>query len=159
MKEITFEATFEVPHLKQSGLLLKTAEGQVIQIVSSKDWVRYFELFISRSGSATLPYPLGFTLAPALSTLGVEVVRAELVLKRVEGTETAFAVLVLKDGDGGEEVCLQTRASEAIMVCLQASKPIFAHDNLIWHSAPKTFFDGVTPDDFVKFYQKKMGMS
>lgn len=159
MKEVTFEATYDVPHLKQNGLLLKAPDGQVIQIVLSRDWVQYFELYLTKSGEAKLPYPLGFTLSPALGALGVEVVRTELILKRVSGTEAAFGILVMKDSDGGPEVSVQTRASEAIMICLQASKPIFAHDNLIWHSSPKTFFDGVTPDDFVKFYQKKMGMS
>lgn len=98
---------------------------------------RQFEIFIGAPEAAsiktalddeTTPRPLTHDLfVLALERMSVSVVRA--VITHV-ANGTYFADLVLRQ-DGGEEVVVSSRPSDAVAIALRASCPIFVTDDLI----------------------------
>lgn len=98
---------------------------------------RQFEIFIGAPEAAsiktalddeTTPRPLTHDLfVLALERMSVSVVRS--VITHV-ANGTYFADLVLRQ-DGGEEVVVSSRPSDAVAIALRASCPIFVTDDLI----------------------------
>lgn len=98
---------------------------------------RQFEIFIGAPEAAsiktalddeTTPRPLTHDLfVLALERMNVSVVRA--VITHV-ANGTYFADLVLRQ-DGGDEVVVSSRPSDAVAIALRASCPIFVSDDLI----------------------------
>lgn len=132
---------------------------------------RQFEIYIGAPEAAsiktalddeTTPRPLTHVLfVQALENMNIEVVR--VVLTHIsEGTY--FAELVLKQ-EGGEEVFVSSRPSDAIAIALRASCPIYAASDLldIVGEVPvevettqeseiidefKEFIENISPEDF-----------
>lgn len=154
MKELTFESTFEKFGSDLYGIILKTEKDEFVQVRVTKEWLGYFELWITRKGVVDVPMPIGWDLARAFKDLGMTVERGELRYADNHGVHTVAGFLNVRNAEG-QRATIAGRASEIVMICMQSSKPIFGDENLVWLGSPASFFDEVTPSDFARAYQER----
>ncbi len=147
---------------KQPIVLLKTADGNRFLPI----WIGHPEAaaILMKLQGASTPRPLTHDLVTdMLSQLDVKVVRITVT----ELKENTFYATVTVVQDGGAEIEIDSRPSDAIALAVRAEAPIFAADSVIEESAIefegdsvdeeeiadeiakfKRFLDNVTPDEF-----------
>src|SRR3954447_21252885 len=144
---------------KQPIVLLKTADGNKFLPI----WIGHPEAaaILMKLQGASTPRPMTHDLVnDLLQQLDVQVVRITVT----ELKENTFYATVTVAQDGGAEIEVDSRPSDAIALAVRAEAPIFAADSVIEESAIefegeepdeekivnefKSFLDTVTPDEF-----------
>src|SRR5580693_6568782 len=133
---------------KQPIVLLKTAEGNRYLPI----WIGHPEAaaILMKLQGATAPRPLTHDLlVNMLSELGIEVVRVTVTELR---ENTFHASITVKQG--GSELDIDSRSSDAIAVAIRADVPIFAADAVIEESAIEIEGGEVNEDEIVDEFRR-----
>ena len=144
---------------KQPIVLLKTSEGNRFLPI----WIGHSEAaaILMRIQGASTPRPMTHDLlTEMLGELGAEITRVAVTELR---DNTFFASITLSV-NGGTELEIDSRPSDALAIAVRSGAPIFAAEEVISESAIefehevenedevvekfKDFLDNVTPEDF-----------
>jgi bifunctional DNase/RNase len=133
---------------KQPIVLLKTSEGNKFLPI----WIGHPEAaaILMKLQGATAPRPLTHDLlVNILGELEVEIVRVTVTELR---ENTFYASITIQQG--GAEIEIDSRSSDAIAVAVRAQAPIFAADAVIEESAIEFEGDEVNEEEIVDEFKR-----
>ena len=133
---------------KQPIVLLKTADGNRYLPI----WIGHPEAaaILIKLNGATVPRPQTHDLlVNILSELDVEIVRVTVTELRENTFHASITVL-----QGGSEIEIDSRSSDAIAVAVRAQAPIFAAEEVIEESAIEFDGDEGTEEEIVDEFKR-----